>query len=316
MITSSKAVTVENHARKQAGSILPAVIVVFGLIVLGLVLYVLGRNNDFALLNPKGAIAEEQTWLLINSTLIMLAFAVPVALALYFFAWRYREDNGKTEYKPETKERKTFLLFAWGGPLIIMVILASLMIPATYKLQPQQAIASDKEELTVQVVALNWKWLFIYPEQGIATLNYVQIPVDTPVRFELTADGAPMSSFWIPHLGGMLYVMTGHVNPLNLISDEVGDYPGSSAEINGHGFAHMKFNTRVSSQENFDAWVSETKASPTNLSMSEYEKLREPVEDAEPAFYSDPEDNLYTTIVSKYGGHDHGHGEHEGHGSY
>ncbi len=305
----------EHKRRKRHTPLLALALVIVGAAALWIIISILLRDTDIALLNPKGVIADEQHWLLVTSTLIMLAFAVPIMLAIYFFAWRYREDNQKTDYSPDTTESKPYLLFAWGGPSIIVIILALIMLPATQRLEPQEPIASDKEQLTVQVVALNWKWLFIYPEQNIASLNFTQIPVDTPVRFELTADGAPMSSFWVPHLGGMLYVMTGHVNPLHLMGDTVGDYPGNSAEINGHGFAEMKFTARVSTQEDFDAWVEEVRQSPSALSQFEYDKLREPSENNPPEFFSNPEPNLYSSIVSKYGGHDHG-GEHEGHGGY
>jgi cytochrome o ubiquinol oxidase subunit 2 len=261
-------------------------------------------------------IASEQHWLMVVSTLIMLAFALPVILTLYFFVWKYREGNPHSTYAPETKNNNAFLLFAWGGPLVIVAILASLMLPATQRLHPQKPIESNNDQITVQVVALNWKWLFIYPEQKIATVNFAQIPVDTPVRFELTSDESPMGSFWIPHLAGMLYTMTGHVNPLNLIADTTGDYPGGAAEINGRGFAGMRFTTRVSSQEDFDAWVAETKQSPIPLDDAEYKKLLVPSENNQPAFYRDPSPDLYSNIVSKYsGGHQHD-SEHQEHGSY
>jgi cytochrome o ubiquinol oxidase subunit 2 len=266
---------------------------------------------DLALLNPKGQIAEEQTWLLVTSTLIMLGFGVPVILTLYFFVWKYRDGNQKAVYDPKTTNSKAFLAFAWGGPLIIVTILAYFMLPATQRLEPQKAIASDKDQLTVQVVALNWKWLFIYPEQNVATINYVQIPVDTPVRFELTADESPMGSFWIPHLAGMLYTMTGHVNPLNLIAHTPGDYEGGAAEINGAGFAGMRFTTRVSSQEDFDTWVQETQNSPQMLDSETYKDLLKPSEFNKPTFYSNPDTDLFSGIVSKYNS---GHGYHHGGG--
>ena len=292
------------------------VIATLALLALASILLLLTFGKDIALLNPKGMIADEQNSLLIMSTLVMLGFAVPVILTIYFMAWRYREDNGKSDYHPETKNNKAFLLFAWGGPLITVLVLASLMLPATQRLAPKNAIASDNSEITVQVVSLNWKWLFIYPEHGIAAINHAQIPVDTPVRFELTADGAPMSAFWIPHLGGMLYSMTGHVNPLNLVADTVGDYPGSSAEINGPGFAGMKFITRVSSQEDFDAWVNTTKQSSPPLDEAEYSRLLEPSENNKAMFYSTSNPQLFNTIVEKYNaGHQHD-GDSEGNESY
>lgn len=290
-------------------------------ILLAILVFVLGvafltNGLDIALLNPKGFIANEQNKLLINSTLIMLGFGVPVIATVYFFIWKYRESNPNTDHSSETTTNKAFLLFAWGGPMVIVAIIASLMLPATQQLHPGKQIESSNEQITVQVVALNWKWLFIYPEQNIATVNFAQIPIDTPIRFELTADEAPMNSFWIPHLGGMLYAMTGHVNPLNLIADTTGDYSGGAAEINGRGLAGMKFTTRVSSQTDFDAWVAKTQQSSQPLNATEYEKLLKPSENNPPAHYSNPDADLYNKIVSKYSGdHDH-ESEHQGHEEY
>ncbi|HTE21896.1 MAG TPA: COX aromatic rich motif-containing protein [Candidatus Limnocylindria bacterium] len=282
-----------------------------GLIGLGLVVAWLLRGNDVILFNPKGLIATEQHRLMLTSTLIMLGFAVPVLVTLYFFAWKFRETNQKATHNPNVSRGRVAVLAFWGIPTVIMLVLASLMIPATFKLEPQDSIEAGKDPLTIQVVALRWKWLFIYPEQNIATVNYAQIPIDTPVKFELTADETPMSSFWIPHLGGQLYAMTEHVNQLNLIADTLGDYEGSAAEINGAGFAGMRFITRVSTQDDFDTWAHETKQSPTELSTPEYKNLLEPSENHPVASYKDPDPNLYSTILSKYAGsHGGSHGSH------
>jgi len=288
------------------------------LIGLGLLVAVLLRGNDVILFNPKGLVATQQRRLMVTSTLIMLGFAVPVLITLYFFAWKFRETNPKATHNPSASRGKLLMLAFWAMPTAIMLILASLMIPATFKLEPQDTIKAEKDLLTIQVVALRWKWLFIYPGQDIATVNYVQIPVDTPVQFQLTADETPMSSFWIPHLGGQLYAMTEHNNRLNLLADTPGDYEGSAAEINGAGFAGMRFTTRVSAQDDFDTWVAKTKQSPAELSTPEYKKLLGPSENHPATFYKDPDPSLYSTILSKYAGshggsHDHqtqGAGEH------
>lgn len=302
-----------SNKQKTKRSLVPIVLLTLaGTFAFGLLLSYLLRDADIALLNPKGVVANEQAWLLVVSTLIMLGFGVPVILTLYFFAWKYRADNGKTDYVTRNTESKAMLAFAWGGPLVIVIILAAIMLPATQRLEPQKPIESSKEQITIQVVSLNWKWLFIYPEHGVAAVNFTQIPVDTPIRYELTADGAPMSSFWVPHLAGMLYVMTGHVNPLHLMADTIGDYPGSSAEINGWGFAGMKFTTRVSSQADFDAWIAEAKQSPHVLDKATYEEFRKESENNPVVIYKDSDPTLYKSIVDKYGGHEH----HEGHGSY
>lgn len=288
------------------------------LAVFTLIIAILLRGRDIALLNPKGQIADEQTRLLVLSTLIMLAFAAVILSCIYFFAWRYRESNGKTIHNPAAGRSKLLIFTAWASPIAIFVVLTAIMLPATQKLAPQRSIQADNDEITIRVVAMRWKWLFMYPEHGVASVNYVQIPVDTPVRFELTADEAPMQSFWIPHLGGMLYAMTEHVNPLNLMAHTVGDYNGGAAEINGRGLSGMRFIARVSSSEDFDSWVSQNALSADILDAAEYARLLEPDEDVEPAVYSSPANqDLFTALLSKYGGsHHHYAPEPAGHGGH
>lgn len=283
-------------------------LVVFGTVIYTAIVAFLLRGKDIALLNPKGVIADEQFRLLIASTAIMVAFAVIVMFFIYFFAWRYRETNQKAEHNPHAGRSKWLLFTAWASPISVMVVLAGLMLPATQKLEPQRAIQSENEEITIRVVALRWKWLFLYPGQDIATVNFVQIPVDTPVRFELTADEAPMNSFWIPHLGGMLYAMTEHVNPLNLMAHTTGDYDGGAAEINGHGFAGMRFTTRVSTQTEFDDWVRGIANTSEVLDADEYIELLEPSESNNALTYHSPTNRqLFDTLLKKYAGGSHGH---------
>lgn len=282
-----------------------ALIVIAGLVDLFLLIGYLLQGKNIALFNPKGLIAQEQSDLMIFTIVVTFAVAIPTFIILYIFAWKYRESNPKRLYaapKINAKNNKLLVLGMWLLPTIIVLILASVMIPATHKLAPQKLIAADAEPMTIQVISLRWKWLFIYPEQQIATVNFVQIPVDTPVTFEMTADEAPMSSFWIPNLGGQLYTMTGHVNRLNLIAEETGDYPGSSAEINGEGFAGMKFTTRASSEQDFEQWVKVVKQSPEVLDSAEYQNLLEPSESNPPVFYSAYENSLYDKVVIKYRG--------------
>jgi cytochrome o ubiquinol oxidase subunit 2 len=277
-----------------------------GLLGLGLSITLLLSGTDVVLFNPKGLIAQEELKLILFSVALMLTVAVPTLIILYGFAWEYRESNKKARYDPEARHGKYFVLSMWAIPTVFMLVLASVMWPAAHKLDPKKTIAAEAKPLTIQVVALRWKWLFIYPEQKIATVNYVQVPTNTPVQFELTADEAPMSSFWIPHLGGQLYAMTGHVNRLNLIAEEPGEYPGSTAEINGAGFAGMKFTARASSAEDFDHWVQDIKKSPSVLDNAEYEKLLEPSESNPAAFYSSTDTGLYAKMLMKYmGSHDH-----------
>lgn len=285
-----------------------------GLFALTLIVATMLRGADVALLNSKGLISGEQRRLLIFVTLILLQIGIPSLIIFYFVAWKYRESNTKATYNPRPRHGKYFVFSLWAIPSFFALMIGLLLIPATYKLEPQKAINSDKETLRIQVVALRWKWLFIYPDQKIATVNYVQIPVDTPVRFELTADEAPMSSFWIPHLGGQLYAMTGHVNSLNLLAEQTGDYPGSSAEINGIGFSGMRFTTRVSTEAEFDKWLAEVRESKEVLHAAKYESLLAPSQRDVPVLFSSVDSAIVEGMIAKYeGSHKHtpNHQEHE-----
>lgn len=305
--------------KKRRGS--TARVLILSAIAFALLIKVLLHGHNIALLNPKGLMANEQLGLIIWAAAIPLIIAVPTVAFLYFTAWKYRESNTKAAYEPDKKHGKLFNFGVWAAPAAFMMVVSVMMWSATHRLEPQKSIASNAKPMTIQVVALQWKWLFLYPEEKIATVNYVQIPVDRPVRFELTADDAPMSAFWIPNLGGMLYAMTGHVNPLNLMAHTPGDYPGSTAEINGAGFAKMKFTARASSQEDFDAWVEEMQASPDVLDAAAYDQLLKPSEANPAAVYSAYEPGLYDKVLMKYSGSGHNHGgaegpaasQHEGH---
>jgi cytochrome o ubiquinol oxidase subunit II len=286
-----------------------------GLLLLGLagfawLIKVLLQGNNVALFNPKGMIAHEQHGLTVLVVAIMLTIAVPALFLFYFTAWKYRESNTNATHDPSAGHSKFLNLSMWLIPSIFMVVLSTIMWSATHRLVPQKQIAGTARPVKIQVISTRWKWVFIYPELNIATVNFIQIPVNTPVQFDLTADESPMSSFWIPNLGGQLYTMTGMVNHLNLIAGTPGDYPGSSAEINGAGFAGMKFTARASQVEDFDQWVQDVRQSSDVLNAVEYEKLVVPSENHPAAFYSAADSDLYDKVLMKYMGPS-GHTHHE-----
>lgn len=268
----------------------------------GLLLSLLLRGKNVAILNSKGLIASQQRSLILYALAVILLIAVPTVLLLYFTAWRYRESHGTATYHPEAKSSKLFNVTIWALPALFVVILAVALIPATHNLQPNKALAAGAKPITIQVMAMRWKWLFIYPDQNIATVNFVQIPKDVPIVFDLTADDAPMSSFWVPNLSGQLYAMTGHINRLNLIANELGDYRGRSAEINGKGFAGMQFTTRVSSAQDFTAWVNATKQASGLLDKANYQQLVKPSQDNPVTSYYPVDNSLYAAAVMKYMG--------------
>lgn len=289
-------------SKPKSGSSLAKVLgLVFGgLTLLTVTIAIMLRGKNIAVLHTKGLIADEQRSIILFVTVVCLVIAVPTVLLLYFMAWKYRESNGKAKYHPEAKSGKFFNVFIWVLPAGFMFVLATVLVPSTHNLQPNKALKSDVKPITIQVTAMRWKWLFVYPEQQIATVNYVQIPKDVPVVFDLIADDAPMSSFWIPNLGGQLYAMTGHVNRLNLMATEMGNFQGKSAEINGEGFAGMKFTAQVSSKQDFQTWIDETKNSPNELDKAAYDSLLKPSEANPKSVYSTIDNTLYSNAIMKY----------------
>ena len=264
----------------------------------GLLVFYLHHSN-FAVLNPKGLVAARERQLMIITVLLGLLVIVPVYIMTFFIAWRYREGNSKAKYSPELTGSKLAETVWWGIPTAIILALSIITWQTSHSLDPSKALAVSAKPLTIQVVALNWKWLFIYPEQNVASVNFVQLPVNTPVTFDITAD-APMNSFWIPQLGGQIYAMPGMSTQLHLIASKAGDYTGTSANVSGEGFADMKFTTRAGSKTDFDAWVTTAKQSPEALSPDVYQQLVKPTSKYPVTLYASAAPNLYDTVINKY----------------
>lgn len=275
-----------------------AIFVLLGLLAV-LLAAVLLRDSNIAVLNPKGIVAEKQLDLIVIVTLLMLIVVVPVFILTFFIAWKYRESNTKSRYSPNWDHNRKLELVWWGVPSIIITVLGFFIWQSSHDLDPYKALNSNKTPVSIQVVALQWRWLFIYPEENIATVNYLKFPEDTPINFTITAD-SPMNSFWIPQLGGQIYAMPGMQTKLHLMANEPGVYAGSSANLSGEGFASMRFKATSLSQADYDKWVAETGSTSTRLDAAEYAKLVKPNTDTKPAAYATVERDLYDTIVMKY----------------
>lgn len=227
---------------------------------------------DYALLNPKGIIALQEKSLIITSALLMSIVVIPVIVLTFVFAWRYRASNTKATYAPDWAHSTILEIIWWSIPCVIIAILGVITWHTSHDLDPYKPLASKEKPLVIHVVAMEWKWLFIYPEEKIATVNFIQIPVNVPVKFIISAEG-PMNSFQIPQLAGQIYAMAGMKTKLHMIANATGDYRGLSANFSGDGFADMKFTVRVSQKAEFDAWVKVIQHSPKQLSITEYSKL-------------------------------------------
>lgn len=275
------------------------IIFLFVVVDIILILWILLAGKNIELLNPQGLIALKERNLMMIAVSLAAIVVIPVFILTFFIATKYRSSNDVAKYSPEQAHNFIFQAFWWIIPGVIILALAVVMLKNVHALDPHTSIESAAKPVKIRVVALQWKWLFIYPEQNIATVNYIQFPEDTPVSFDLTAD-APMNSFWIPQLGGQIYAMTGMSTKLNLIADKPGEYQGSAAEINGKGFSGMKFVAKASSQADFDNWVAAVKEKGNVLTFAEYERLAKPSEKNPVITYSSVEENLYNKIMTKF----------------
>lgn len=263
----------------------PYLIAILGMIItcFALTLIVLTHGNAFPILAPSGSIAVLERDLMLRATFLMLIVVVPVIILAIFIAWHYREGNTKATYTPNWEQSRMEELIWWSIPFEIVLVLSALTWGATHELDPSRGLVSPAPPLVVEVIALPWKWLFIYPNEGVASVNELVLPVDRAVEFHITAD-APMNSFWIPALGGQMYAMTGMETVLNLSTNTVGAYEGRSANYSGVGFSQMTFTAHVLSGADYGAWILQAKQSGNTLSDESYHLLRQP-SDAGPARY-------------------------------
>lgn len=258
------------------------------------------HQGNLVLLNPKGVIAAKESIVIALFLLLSGCIALLVFSLTFFIAWNYREGNKKATYAPNLTHSIFFEMLWWILPLMIVVILSSITWISAHELDPYKPIEKEASPITIQVIALRWKWLFIYPNQNIASLNFVQIPVNTPINFELTADNAPMNSLWIPSLAGQMYAMAGMSTKLHILAYTPGDFTGSAVEINGQGFSGMKFDVRASSENKYNAWIQSVKTSSPPLSLSEYSRLSQPSESEPIKTYASIENSLYNRILMKF----------------
>lgn len=278
--------------------ILTGVIAAVTIAILGAAIYYFSHVN-VAVLNPQGQIGAEERNLFVFTIILSLFVVVPVFILLGVIAFKYRDTNTKKkDYKPNWDGDRTLETIWWGIPIVIILILSIITWQSSHQLDPYRALDSTVQPLKVQVVSLQWKWLFIYPDQGVASVNLLEIPEKTPINFEITSD-APMNSFWVPNLGSQVYAMSGMSTQLHLIADHAGDYKGSSANISGKGFADMAFTVRATTTGQFNDWVTLAKKGQL-LNQSQYDALSKPATMAHPVQYKLDSTNLYNSIIEKY----------------
>jgi cytochrome o ubiquinol oxidase subunit 2 len=276
-----------------------------GLVLTPLLAALAGCNT--VVMNPTGDIAKQQADLITVSVLLMLLIIVPVMILIAVFAWRYRQGNTEAKYEPDWDHSTKLELVIWGAPLLIIIALGLITWISTHKLDPyrplerldeKHPIAASAKPLTVQVVAMDWKWLFIYPEQGIATVNELVVPTNVPVRFKITATSV-MNAFYVPELAGMIYAMPGMETELNAVQNKPVVSEGLSANYSGAGFSDMHFTYRGVQQGDFDQWVASMKGKGGALGRADYLQLAKPSVKEPVHEYAAVEDGLYNVVLNQ-----------------
>ncbi|AYG57575.1 ubiquinol oxidase subunit II [Rhizobium jaguaris] len=272
--------------------------------VLPLILSLAGCN--MVVMAPSGDIAVQQRDLIVVSTVLMLIIIIPVIFLTLFFAWKYRQSNTAAPYDPEWHHSTRLELVIWSAPLAIIIALGAVTWISTHQLDPFRPLDRVREgkpvttatrALNVQVVALDWKWLFFYPDLGIATVNELAAPVDAPINFRITSSSV-MNSFFIPALAGQIYAMPGMETQLHAVINKAGEYQGLSANYSGAGFSNMRFMFHGLSQADFDQWVQKVKSTGGPLGRQEYLALAKPSEREPVRFFNAVDGSLYNAILN------------------
>jgi cytochrome o ubiquinol oxidase subunit 2 len=253
---------------------------------------------SFALFDPKGDIGAQEKTLIIVALGLMLLVVVPVIVLTLYFGWHYRASNHRAVYAPRWAHSTRIEVVVWAIPCVIVAILALLIWRTTQSLDPYRPLESTVKPVRVEVIALNWKWLFIYPDYGVASVNQLAIPVDTPIDFTLTADSL-MNSFFIPQLGSQVYVMAGMQTRLHLIAGSAGTYRGISAAFSGPGFSDMHFDTLATDRHDFDEWIRQAKRSPMALDAAVYRRMQADSIKAPAALYAGVAPDLFEGVVDQ-----------------
>jgi cytochrome o ubiquinol oxidase subunit 2 len=251
-----------------------------------------------AVLDPRGPIARAEKLILVNSLAIMLAIVVPTIVATLAFAWWFRAGNKRARYLPDWSFSGRVELVVWSIPIMVILLLGGVTWISAHDLDPARPIAAERKAIEIQVVSLDWKWLFIYPDDGIATLNQLVVPAGVPLHFMLTS-ASVMNTFFVPQLGSMIYTMNGMQTQLYLHADEPGTYLGQSAHYSGDGFSDMRFAVRALPADQFAAWTAATRGTGRALDAASYAALAQQSINDPPATYGTVQDDLFRMIVTQ-----------------
>ncbi len=264
-----------------------------------LALVFIGGCKHLILLDPKGPIGDTERFVILTAFALMLIVVIPVFIMAFWFPWKYRAANLKANYAPKWSNSGKIELIMWLIPTAIVTGLSVLAWNTTYQLDPYKPITSDIKPINIEAVSLDWKWLFIYPDENIAVVNHLVVPVNAPLNFRITSDTV-MTSFFIPQLGSQIYAMAGMQTRLHLLAEKPGTYIGQNQQFSGNGYSEMNFQAIATSSDQFKVWLQQAKKSSNKLSLNQYEELAKPTSGTPVTYFSSVMPNLFENIMYKY----------------
>jgi cytochrome o ubiquinol oxidase subunit 2 len=255
---------------------------------------------DWVLFDSKGAVGIAQRDLIILCIGLMMIVVLPAIFLAFYFPWRYRSTNKKAEYDPEWSHSTKVELVVWGIPILIIAVLSYIVWKSTHELDPYKPLNVAGEPLHVEVIATDWKWVFIYPDLGIATVNQLNFPANRQVAFDITSNST-MNTFFIPQLGGQIYAMAGMRTKLHLIANEPGQFRGMSGNYSGHGFSKMNFMATATSDEEFERWVKQVRSSaPITFDFETFKQVAKPSQGNAVVHFSKVEPGLFKKVIDQF----------------
>ena len=271
-----------------------------GVLTLGL-LTLLSGCSDLRILQPVGPIGVADRQVILIAFALMMIVVIPVIVMSVAIPWRYHAGNSKAAYKPEWTHSTAVEVVVWLIPALIVAALGLLVWNSTHRLDPYAPLPASQQPLQVEVVSMDWKWLFIYPQLGIASVNQLVFPTGRPLDLRLTSDSV-MTSFFIPRLGSQIYAMAGMQTRLNLQADQAGKYLGENSQYSGKGFSFMQFQAQATDANGFSKWVRQVKNSPMTLNKTGFAQLENPDMHSPVSYYGKVTPGLFETIMGKFGG--------------
>ncbi len=259
----------------------------------------LGGCSELVLFHPKGPIGDTERFVISVAFFLMLLVVIPVIFMALWIPWKYRASNTKSTYAPTWNFSGRIELVVWLIPIIIVMCLGVLIWGTTRQLDPFAPLESNARPVNIEAVSLDWKWLFIYPDENIAVVNQLVFPAGVPLNFRITSDTV-MTSFFIPQLGSQIYAMAGMQTKLHLLADEPGTYDGQNQQFSGEGYAYMNFKAIATSPGEYATWLKKLRNSPETLNSARYQELQKPTPGYPVTYFSSVTPELFKNIIRKY----------------